>query len=275
MTWVSSGLEELPIVILGFSTSPKARRYCIASLLLTLLTGILSASKSSLLQPILLVTNFVFILHQRGLPTPRSIVRGFVMGTICVAGVLPFYVYYVTRASDVGAGLMTFLSRLAGGFDQLIFWAISGAQPGNGDLSLAGIYFAPVLKLIGHAPKYNSAIDYLFTEMFGFSSTSEGMLPNSNLVTEALLTNGIFGGALIIAGAALICFGLRRYLMSRSELRIYHLFIYQFVVISPFMWLLDGQRFIVSMYTGLATYAAYAIIINIPRIYGYMRFRWV
>lgn len=274
LAWASSSVTGIPILLAVLSDNRLVKRLSYSAVMIEVVEGILSASKSSLFAFIFLFANYSFLLALRGGKPSRRLRLAITGFAIVTALVLPFYLVAVKVGTDPFDALSLFLVRLVGGFDQLIYWVLSGDPPVSHHLSLTQFYFLPVLKALFHVqPRYNTAIDYLYIEILGFADTKEGMFPNSNLVLEAVFTNGVIAGAFIIAIIGFIVFATRRYLLRQHGLRVRHLILFQLFVMNPFGWLLDGQRFVVSLYSACLFYILFIALANMPLIYSRFRLR--
>lgn len=263
LAWLTAGLFSLPLILICLSDIKKVKIISIFSLFLVVLTEILSASKGSFLLIIIYVINYIFLLRLRGrVPSPlfKKIAFSLVLSIILI---FPIFLVKIGFSGNPADGVKGLLVRLAGGFDQLIYIVINDIPLKDYGLSLLKIYFAPFIKPLGMELEYNTSIEYLGVNFLGWEDT-ERMMPNCNLVIDAVFTNGILVGSILIFLIGLLGFGIRRICIQKKGLRVYDLILFQFFVISPFYWFLDGQRFVASMISSVIFYCLFLILYNAP-----------
>ncbi len=263
--WLSQGLFILPLLLMAFSESRKVKVINLISVIIIVAGAILSASKGSFILIPLLMINYLFLKKielKKISPRFYKVIYG--IGFIFLI-TFPLFLVKIGFAESGVEGGKKFLIRLATGFDQLIFWIISDAEPKSYGLSLLQIYFLPIFKVFGFVPEYNTTVEYLGINYLGWD-TVERMIPNANLILDAVFTNGLLLGGAVIVLIAILGFKIRKYCLEKSSLNLYHLFLFQFFVMSPLFWFLDGQRFVASLYSAFLIYFIFAIVYNVPYI---------
>jgi|GEM_PF-6365250 len=258
--WAASSTSLYPIQIFSLTNIKRVRYINVVSLIILLTSTILAASKGALLNIVLMYFNYRFLLHLQGkhFHKKHKKIINIILLTVIIS--FPFAMKTSGYNNTLLDSLKVFIVRLLGGFDQLIYYIIACQEPINHNLSITQLYFLPFLKIFfSYQPEYNSVIDFFYINYLGITSTANKMLPNSNLIMEAIFTNGVVGGLFIVVAVGYTSFYIRKRLLERHGLRLFDLMLSQFFVMAPFFWLMDGQRFFISLYTAFITYVFYAL----------------
>lgn len=247
--WSFYSISSVPIILLSLSLRRNIRFISLISIILITLITLLSASKSSFFSIFFLFYNYVFLKSLTKNTVNFRLLR-IVNLSLCVSlFVFPLFIIFIKLTDNPLDSIGLIAVRLVGGFDQLIFWINSRALPEAQGISLLDIYFAPVLKMFfGYIPKFNTAVELLYSNYLYYSDVSEGNLPNSNLIIELIFSCGLPLSVLLFPILVFINFQLRKYLLELTELKYYHLPLFQAFVLSPLNLLIDDQSFIVTLY---------------------------
>jgi hypothetical protein len=256
--WSFYGVLSIPTILFSLSSKRKIKIINLLSISLTILISLLSAAKSSFFSVFFLFYQYVFLKSLTQNTVNFRLLR--IVNLLLCASlfVFPLFIIFIKLTDDPFDSIGLIAVRLVGGFDQLIFWINSKALPEAQGISLLDIYFAPVLKMIfGYIPKFNTAVELLYSNYLYYSDVSEGSLPNSNLIIELIFSCGL--PLSIFAFSLLIYFNfrLRKYLLELTELKYYHLPLFQAFVLSPLNLLIDDQSFIVTLYFSIFMFIAF------------------
>jgi len=269
------------LLVYLLTDSRAVKRVSATGVIVAAISAVLNGWKSAVVvTTLLLLFSADYILHLRSRAPQSSAqmreikqritsTRRWIVVTACaLVFILPLYLVFVgadTGENGPGGAFEGFATRLFGGFDNLAFIAfndldISSAQ----NINLTEFYFYPFYKRFLFTPEFQSAgeyILYLATNNYNFATS--GLVPNSNFAIELLLHYGnmLVAGIIVIA-TSLALFVVRRFLINRAALSIFHVVLWTSLVMSPLALLFDGAYFTIRLYTLLAFYLAFNSIEN-------------
>jgi hypothetical protein len=265
LNWSYISISTIPIILFCLTNHSIVRFINFASLLFNIFISLFMASKSSFFVVFFMFYQYVFLMSLKGVEVSkklRLIVNSFLLLSFFV---YPVFIILIKLTDNPLDALNLVVVRLLVGFDQLIYWIKSPQVfPESQGISLIEIYFGPILKLLfGYVPEFNTAVELLYSKYFSYSDVSIGSLPNPNLIIELVFSCGLFLAIPIYLIFTAINFCLRKFLLELSELRYYHLPLFQAFVFYPCNILVDDQSFVVSLYSSIFLFFAFQCTLKI------------
>jgi hypothetical protein len=268
LLYLSSSLSGLLVVLFFLTGYKRVKRIAVLGMFVALISGLLSNSKSSVFAIVIWVACGLFLVDIKLRVAYDANLSGalenlkitkhrlkvlFKRMSILVLFLLPLWLIFLKVGDDFEGASMVFLNRIFLGYDSFI-WLFSNdvdvTQVAH-KLSLIDLWFYTYVKNIVGTPEFQSIGQYSIYLATGdpeFAKT--GLNPNSNLVLELIMTQGIMIAVVLSFLMGYFVFEMRSRLLSSPKLGLFGLcFFYLFVFGSgllsgPLAILQDGSYFV-------------------------------
>lgn len=252
LAWLWFATGSVGGLVFALSENIKVIKFSMVVLLLQMVSGILFASKGSVVQLFFVLLLAMFFAKARGNVVRFNFLKkGFIVFVFSAFFIVPVYFSFIGFGKDDSGVLLGLGIRVFGGFDQLIPAAIMDMVNFYEPVSLIGsdvfsYQLMPFFKsILSVGFDYDNIGQYVLFEVLGRRIEGAFTFPNSNLVLEVIFTSGFFFGFFVFV-FELGLFYFFRYMALKRQVDPLGFFLTAVFVAKPIGLFMSGQEWVTN-----------------------------